>query len=44
MVMLGAGDAATRSTNHYGHLVEAVLFVLKQKGMLTEGNTCCKDR
>ena len=30
MVMSGAGEAATFSTNRYGHLVEPVLFILKK--------------
>ena len=30
MVISGAGEAATLSTNRYNHLVEAVLFVLKK--------------
>jgi hypothetical protein len=43
MVTAGAGEAATLSTNRssYGHLV---LFILKKKGILTEGNACCNER
>ena len=42
--MSGAGEVATLSTNRYSRLGEAVLLVLKKQEMLTESNTCCKER